>query len=476
MVAGAAGAAMVVAGLSLVRSQTHAAAAAERTPRPVFLATPLLSLRRAPGAVVDAVARSNLERAMRAAIAGPLACAAVHVDGRLVASIDVGRALTPASTMKVLTALTLLEQRAGNFRFATSVHVVDPVPGDGVIAGDLSLVGGGDPTLATPRYEEYVRSTARFASDPLTPLQGLVDALRDAGVRRIEGAVVGDGSRYSDVTYLDTWKPNYRTEGQVGPIGALTVNHGFADFAPPRPVDDPARYAAEQLTVLLERSGIDVAGDARAGRVDGADEEIATIRSPRLVDIVAGMLTSSDNTTAEMLLREAAVASRRGNDTATGAAVLRSTLEARGVGLDDATILDGSGLSAGDRLTCRTLIDAITIADPTVDDGLADAGESGTLATRFVGHVLQGRLHAKTGQLSGVVGFVGVIDGVDGRPAVRFAFLANGNFGTAEGQAFQQRVAEAAATYPEAPDGSTLVPPPVSRPVSLPAPLSGATR
>lgn len=424
--------------------------------------TPLFSARRTPEFWRAALAERRLQGGLRRAVAGQAACVVARVGGETIGAVEPELALAPASTMKLVTAFTVLRQRGANFTFATELRG-SPADSQGVIAGDVHLVGGGDPTLSTPRYEEYVRASSRLRSDPLTPLQGMADFLVAAGITRIDGAVVGDGSRYSGPTFLPTWKPSYRAEGQVGPIGALTVNHGFSEFPPPLPVDDPALYAAEQLTTLLERAGIDVVAEPRSEVAPiGGGALLATLTSPPLDRIVAGMLTSSDNTTAEMLLREAALGAGEAPTTDSGIRVAIATLaevQARSRG---AAPLDGSGLSPGGRLACATLIDLVDAADPAIDDGYADAGESGTLALRFIGHPLQGVLHAKTGQINGVVGLAGFLDAEGARPLVRFAFLANGDFSTEGGQALQQVVAEALASYPDAPPTSELVPAPAS--------------
>jgi D-alanyl-D-alanine carboxypeptidase/D-alanyl-D-alanine-endopeptidase (penicillin-binding protein 4) len=467
------GATLVIGGcLSLRTSLTVDPAAADpiqgrlahrRQAHSLQASTPLWSPRRVPEFWGAAVADGNLARKLRTVITGTSACVVVEAGGNVIARIDPFRLLAPASTMKVLTALTVLRWRGPDFTFSTQLRGA-AADTDGAITGDLHLIGGGDPTLSTPRYEEYVRGSPRLRDDPLTPLQGMVDALVAEGVTRIDGAVVGHGDRYSGPAYLETWKPSYRAEGQVGPIGALTVNHGFADFPPPVPIDDPARAAAEQLTILLERTGTAVGNEARSdpGPAPATDGDVvhATITSPRLDAIVAGMLTSSDNTTAEMLLREAALAAGRTATTDGGIAVVLDTLTEAQIRTADIAPLDGSGLSADSRLSCATLIDAVAEADAAIDSGFADAGETGTLALRFIGHPLAGRLHAKTGQLDGVVGFVGILDPQARRPEVRFAFLANGDFSTEGGQALQQAVAEALATYPDAPAASDLVPEP----------------
>ena len=80
-----------------------------------------------------------------------------------------------------------------------------------------------------------------------------------------------------------------------------------------------------------------------------------------------------------------------------------------------------------------------------IDNGLAVAGQSGTLAGRFIGSPLAGKLHAKTGSISGVAGLVGYVAGPD---ALRFAFIANGSFSTGAGEQLQADVAAAVAATP----------------------------
>lgn len=466
------GVVLTVAGAGALRAATAIGAAADPTDtaaRVAKVSTPLLSARRVPLVLTDAVARTRLDVALRAAVAGQHACAVVGLSGPpgrgALADVDADLELAPASTLKLVTAFAALERLGPTHRFATVAVATAAPDADGVVGGDVTIIGSGDPTLATPRYEDYVRSTPRLAADPLTPLQGIVDQFRTAGIRRIDGAIVGDGTRFAGPEYLDVWKASYRSEGQVGPISALTVNHGYAAFPPPAPVDDAAAYAADQLTILLDRAGIAVGGESRSGRAAANTVELAALHSPPLRDIVAGMLTSSDNTTAEMLLRAAAAEGRPTADTPTGAVIAVETLAAAGVtDTADARLFDGSGLARDDRVSCRLLLDTLLAADAhgfeAVVDGLADAATTGTLATRFVGHPLAGRLHAKTGQLDGVAALAGIIDSPTGGPPVWFAFISNGDFSTTDGQVRQQRVAEAIATYPDTLPPDELVPAP----------------
>ena len=88
-------------------------------------------------------------------------------------------------------------------------------------------------------------------------------------------------------------------------------------------------------------------------------------------------------------------------------------------------------------------------------NGLAVAGQTGTLADEFRGSALNGKLHAKTGSLQGVTGLAGFVD--DGR-AVVFAYLASGAFNLASGVGIRGSVAEIIGQFPDAPRGRSARP------------------
>ena len=100
------------------------------------------------------------------------------------------RALVPASTQKVVVGQVALDRLGADHRFRT--RVLGPAPVDGVVTGDVALVGGGDPLLTTATYA-FVRRTAE---QPLTFLDALADALVAGGVRRVTGRIVADDTRY----------------------------------------------------------------------------------------------------------------------------------------------------------------------------------------------------------------------------------------------------------------------------------------
>src|SRR5205814_501531 len=148
------------------------------------------------------------------------------------------------------------------------------------------------------------------------------------------------------------------------------------------------------------------------------------VHSPRLDAIVENMLTVSDNYAAELLVRAVGAAVEHDGSTTAGLRVVVSTLQRLGVPTAGVHLVDGSGLSPDDRVTCPALLAAVGLgtrpAEHALRTGLPIAARTGTLATRFVGDPLAGKLRAKTGHIDGVVGLAGVVPTTDGQ--LSFAF------------------------------------------------------
>jgi serine-type D-Ala-D-Ala carboxypeptidase/endopeptidase (penicillin-binding protein 4) len=458
---------LALAGLACVAGAVFLLASLRPTPAPPTadaapeVRTPLWSPRRVPGLLVRTIEGAAQARA-GAALTKQLATiitpvhACVAVDGSLGSLARLGNdlALAPASTMKLLTATTAIDLLGPDHRFTTRV-LTDP-------AGDLVVVGGGDPLLATPEHIVYEHSQPAYRNAPFTPLTALADAVVAAGVHNVSGALLVDDHAHETLRFLPAWKPVYAREGDVGSLGALTVDGGYADTGDRTPAPDPALTTGQRLATMLAARGVTIAGGVRRGLVTSA-HEIAHVDSPPLSSIVGEMLTSSDNYTAEELLRDVAVGASGGAPATTelGTLLVAHELDVLGVSRTGLVMHDGSGLAPDDRVTCATMLQLIELATQpkfaAIDLGLAIAGRSGTLAERFVGDPLAGKLRAKTGSIAGVVGLVGVIDGPDD---LRFAFLANGDFSAGAGAALQAEVAQAVASTPDVRAPPDLVPRP----------------
>jgi D-alanyl-D-alanine carboxypeptidase/D-alanyl-D-alanine-endopeptidase (penicillin-binding protein 4) len=346
------------------------------------LGTPLLNVRRAPEWLRQPATDNLLEGAVLSAIANlgeaDAHCLAVHRDGIEIATANETALLIPGELerLAVLAALDTLGSRG----YTTEVvRSTDGVVTDGELDGDLWLVGGADPTLATAAYIDRFDDGRAYTSFDLLAAE-VIDALRAAGITEINGSVIGDESKYEGVDRVygeEWWSKDDIASNVVGPISALLLNNGFDEF-PEEPdppansrADNPAIHAAAELTRMIEAAGIPVGGSPQTGNQPAATlrEPVATIESPSLGDIAVRALL--DGTTAEMVFREIAV---RGGQEASQIHALLGVIR----GLTDAGVIveesdavipggglipgDGSGLSNTNRLTCGVLINILDAA------------------------------------------------------------------------------------------------------------------
>ncbi len=127
---------------------------------------------------------------------------------------------------------------------------------------------------------------------------------------------------------------------------------------------------------------------------------IGSVESAPLRTILAEMLTTSDNNTAELLLKEIGYVGGGEGTRAAGLEVVATTLTGWGVPMAEVRLRDGSGLSPDNRLTCSALLAVLQReAGGPLEAALPVAGVSGTLAEEFTESPMAGVLHAKTGTL-----------------------------------------------------------------------------
>lgn len=395
------------------------------------LSTPLLSVRRTPAVLARDSSLSSFVATMEGFLPqiDDTSCVAVSVDGKPVAAKNADVPLRPASNVKVITAAVALQVLGAEFTYTTEVR---GTLAGGAVQGDLYLVGGGDPLLSNAWWNG---PNAKYPPFNITSIETLADNIVAAGVTSVGGSIVGDASRYDDEWYAPTWGDDVRfTEG--GPVSGLLVNDSRE--AIDRSSNDPAVGAATVLTQLLNERGISVGSSATSGTTPAEAAVITSVQSQPLPAVLAEMLTTSDNNTAEMVLKEIGLQAGAGPSREAGLAVVMATLEEWGVPLDGVALVDGSGLSDDNRLTCNTLLAVmqhVSTEDP-IGQGLAIAAQpGGTLSDAFEGTDLAGVLRAKTGTL------YNYDDGVGGKPgakalsgfvpqegggAVEFVILLNG--------------------------------------------------
>jgi len=150
--------------------------------------------------------------------------------GIKVASLDTGRVLfeanankllRPASNMKLYTVAAALDRLSPDYHFVTSVYARGKPDSAGTIRGDLTIYGRGDPSLA-----------ARFNNgNYFKGIDDLAARIVAAGVKRVEGDLVGDETYFTGAPYGSGWNWDDLQWWYGAEVSALTVNDNALDLA-----------------------------------------------------------------------------------------------------------------------------------------------------------------------------------------------------------------------------------------------------
>ena len=395
--------------------------------------------------------------------------------------------VVPGSNMKLFTLAAAAERLGWDHRFETRLETAGTIA-DGVLTGDLVVIGGGDPSIASPDL-----------GHPALFLEWAA-ALRDAGIRRLAGRIVGDDSAFDDRGLGAGWAWDYLAEGYAAPSGALSYNGNVATIrivpgraegepaaistAPPgaefiiennvrsgpagsaaslsvgrlpgstrlvvagrvpaggaavlraTTVENPTRYFVEALRLALAERGIAVTGGAwdldelRQPVVPGPRRVVARRESAPLSSLGEQMLKVSQNFYAEMLLKAIGRTSTAPGSAAAGRDVVRATLAGWGITADSYVMNDGSGLSRYDYVTSDAVV--ALLAHVWRDDRLRGpfvaalpvGAHDGTLENRMKDPALDRRVQAKTGTISNMRALSGYLETNSGEKLV-FSIIAN---------------------------------------------------
>lgn len=308
----------------------------------------------------------------------------VRDEGQDVYGHAAARRRTPASNEKLLLSMALLDLLGPEAVLATQAAATAP-PASGIVAGDLWIVGSGDPDVRA--------SSMRL----------LAQRIGDAGVTRVEGSVLGSTGYFKRDWFAPGWKRDF-PRSQVALPTALTFEGNQAGGVHLR---DPELRAARALRRELRDLGVSVAGPAASGKAPPGLIPIAEISSDPLAELLDTMNRYSSNFWAEVLAKRLGVETAgppgsiaKGASAISGfAAGLGVTVRAR----------DGSGLSYSNRVSPRGITRLLDTAEDALwgqalREALPGPGQ-GTLRGRLR-HV---RVHAKTGTLSSISALSGYV-------------------------------------------------------------------
>jgi serine-type D-Ala-D-Ala carboxypeptidase/endopeptidase (penicillin-binding protein 4) len=344
-------------------------------------------------------------------------------NGRVLFEENATKLLRPASNMKLYTVAAALDRLSPDYRFSTSVYATTRADASGVVHGDLTIYGRGDPSIA-----------ARFNNgDYFKGIDDLAARIVAAGVKRVEGDIAGDESYFIGPKYGSGWNWEDLTWYYGAEITPLTANDNALDLfikpgtaigqpalittGPPDPlltivnkvttsakgsrrefsihrglgentititgsipledrgytggigISHPGLLFVYMLRSSLAQKGVTITG---ASRITGAstafENEIATLQSPPFSVIAAQTLKPSQNLYTELILRTlgkvtpppATTLNLTQTSEELGLEAVKSFLKTVGLRPEALVLDDGSGLSRNDMITADASVQLLT--------------------------------------------------------------------------------------------------------------------
>ena len=399
--------------------------------------------------------------------------------GEVIDSYRPDHMVPPASVMKLLTTGAALEILGADYRFPTVLEYSGTIE-NGILDGNLYIHGSCDPSLGWKGQTAF--------------LNKWVNAVKKAGIKRIEGSIVADMTMLDGDAQNPSWlcedAGNYYAPGVFGinyygntmrislqsgePGSTATVistdpkvedvyfinrircdkiNHDGAfvsglpysrerylsgsvpsnlgSFTVKGDLPNPGLLLARHFTSRLREAGVTVKGDALYeadyNPLTPPRTALYTHYSEPLSEIIKETNVNSNNLYAEALFRYFGTKYSLPGTIHNSQDLLRDYWRRRGVAIQNAIIKDGCGLAPQDAVSAKAFVQLLTIMSKSKnrDAWLASlpvSGQTGTLKTLCPDTPLAGRIHAKSGTISGTKNFAGYIDMPNGETWV-FAIL-----------------------------------------------------
>ena len=334
--------------------------------------------------------------------------------------------LRPASTMKLLTAVTALRELGTDYQLQTGIRIEGFVS-DSTLYGSLTCIGGMDPSFDTQRMNE------------------LTDSLLARGIKTIQGSVIADR------TMKDT----------------LLLGEGWC-WDDNNPVLSPLLYNRKDRFVeeLCGRYAheVEIRNKEEKTKEEARDSLHGSFFLPTSLaeHILPPMLKKSDNLYAESVLYQ--VAAQSGTPFATARQAQQAEkrlIEDLGLHPADYRLADGSGLSPYNYLSAELLVRLLQYVYNTpklfsyIQPALPVAGIDGTLKDRMKKTPAQGNIWAKTGTLTGVSSLAGYALAANGH-MLAFAIINQGVRNNRVGRDFQDRFCIRLCSPPLSSQGNSI--------------------
>jgi len=417
------------------------------------LFAPALALAQLPPAVRDALAKAGVPESAVGAVVAPV------TGGKPLLEHNAGKALNPASTIKLVTTFAALDLLGPAYTFGTEV-LATAEPSGGVLEGDLVLRGGGDPKLTYERLWRLVRQVrargireirgdvildrTRFVTPPHDPAKFDGEARRAYNVgpdalllhyKAIAFRFIPDASGVTVLAEPDfptvevlsrlkvvkepcgNWRRNLKYTVEENGLLAIAEFTGTypADCGEkflPLSVFDKDRYAEALLRWLWSETGGKLTGKVRAAPAPANAKPVLRFESEPLAQLVRDVNKFSNNVMARQLFLALSARNGTPGETKASEKAVRDWLASKGVAAPELVIENGSGLSRTERISAGSLAGVLKAAwtspaMPELVSSLSLFAVDGTF--KLKNGAFAGQAHLKGGTLTGVQSVAGYV-------------------------------------------------------------------
>ncbi len=350
------------------------------------------------------------------------------------------RSMIPASNTKLFTTAASLSILGGDFVLSTKILSDDNDLSDSTINGNIYIKGYGN---------------SLFTS---SDMDSLVNVIKDMGIKKITGNVIGDDSFFDEIYSRKDWIDDEHANVRLPAISGLVVDRNRRFTYRKRRgrvrryyhnISNPPLFAAEILKRKLKKAQISVSGKALKG-ITPDDVKSLAESDITLRHLVKEINKHSDNFLAECLFKTlgAVTSGKQGNSFYSTQAVL-GFIEDNGIYSDGTSVVDGSGISRFDQITVGAIVgilEKMYFSLKSYKDfynSLSIAGIDGTLEKRMRKTKAENSFHGKTGTLNGVSSLSGYLTTKNGEEIIASMIFEFSRGGTNFHRRIEDKIIEA---------------------------------
>ena len=389
-----------------------------------------------------------------------------------VLEVNADQPRSPASVIKVLTTYVALDSLGPGYTWKTRAYI-DGRMSNGVLDGDLFVVGGGDPYITAEQWWRFVHSLrerglgkitgdfvidnayfapaagnrADFDDQPFRSYNVLPDALM-VNFQTSRFTLIASEQSTRPMILVNPLPANLQIQNQVRLVGGKCYTSGIT-FDTPDPIDNPnlivvsgalpaacgsysigraimsaPDYAYGTFHTLWTQSGGVMQGGMRVDTVSPEAKLFHEHDSAPLAEVIRLVNKYSNNVMARHLLLTLGVEKYGAPaKVESGRNAIRLWLSEHGITMPGLVLDNGSGLSRAERVTARGLGEMLDLAwhspfMPEFAASLPLSATDGTLRNRFKSPGMQGRIRLKTGHLDNVSALAGFVNAASGKTYV----------------------------------------------------------